>query len=164
MPLMIVYIRWLKKPVWPRDRVPWIVAIATRCSVRNKTPLIAFMAGVFSSEDPIPSRTWFHNVSLDGVPQSSMVAMRRVMEQMSSLEDRVGGESVQGRMARRRRAEDDLGEHALHLQPVAQPQAPEAASHRGPGSTIPLPAPAPPEAPMTVSMPPSEIDNYNDII
>ena len=96
------------------------------------------MAGVLSSDEIIPNRIWYHDVSLDGVPQSSMVAMRAIMERLSSLEQRVGSESALGKEARRRRADEDLRESALHVQPVVPPLA----SHRGLGS-LPAPAPGP---------------------
>ena len=82
------------------------------------------MAGILTVDDPIPSRTWFHDVSRDGVDSNpSMSAMRAIMERMSSLEERVGTQSVAGRAARLRRAAEDLEEHAIHEAPVSEPTA-----------------------------------------
>ena len=77
------------------------------------------MAGVWSSDDPIPNRAWFHNVTNDGIGGAS-VAMNSLRRSM----DRAGrGLSTRdGLNIRRRRAEEDLRDMQLNVGPPSRPQ------------------------------------------
>ena len=119
------------------------------------------MAGVFTSDDVVPSRLGFHNVERDGQIDPSMNAMRAMRLQMDPNRMHAGHESVAARAARLRRAAEDLeeitGQESMqqhNVRPIldvstapTQRRLPSAAlpvvTHRGPGAlTAPQPAAA----------------------
>ena len=127
------------------------------------------MAGVFTYDEPIPTRTLFHDVSRDGMHHPSSSAMSNLRERMQRgqkgglpVEDDYGA----SRAAKLKRAKEDLVEGQDAEQPLVlkgvppswrPADPPVAQTHRGVGAFPPASASAP-QTPNSLPQTPSSQD------
>ena len=144
---------------------PFTCDVTCFAEQRPRERFSVIMAGVWYSDMPVTQRTFFHNVTRDGVPNASQIAMASIRKNMDPHGHCISmRQSIGGRQAKLRRMRDELSEVGLDEPARAHSEPPVVLSVSSPPGNAQahtaaqpqaLPSPAEPERGRPVSREPS---------